>query len=319
MSGRLEAVLAVAFPDREVDRLRETGPSWNEANETVRVEFVGGESCYLKTARDGEGARIASERAALEYVAENGEVPVPASVACDPYGAVPYLVTEPVAGRSLLAAWSEAGSEERVALSRSVGSTLAAVHTHRFESHGRLLGGSGGELDLRTGTWTDVLIETIGEARRLAPDDRFSHHFEAVIDAVEANRKPLDRAPAALLHGDPARPNCFLVGSEVGLLDWELVHVGDPARDLYRVRDQQIDPLRSTGPDELVEALHEGYRERAGGLPAGFEKRRPVYEAVRFLGVSGYIDRVAEFEGEPVEELAGWADEEMSRRLDRLY
>ena len=44
MDGRIESVLEDAFPDRDVDGLRSTGPPWNEQNRTVRVEFADGQT-----------------------------------------------------------------------------------------------------------------------------------------------------------------------------------------------------------------------------------------------------------------------------------
>ncbi|MFC4552501.1 MULTISPECIES: phosphotransferase family protein [Halorussus] len=323
MDERLAAALDAAFTDREVTELGSTGPSWNDHNRTVRVEFADGRAAYLKYATDGDGSRVARERAVLEYVGANSEVPVPTVLASDADGtplergdgAVPYLSTAPVRGANLLDRWSGASPDERAALAWEVGAALAGVHERRFDGHGHVVGGGAGGLELRTGPWTGVLVDKIGEMRAMAPADRFDHHFDEVAAAVEANRDLLDDAPAALLHGDTAQPNCFRGESGVGFLDWEIAHVGDPARDLHRACDQQFGSLRGDAPEELTSALYEGYRERAGGLPDGYEDRRPVYEAVRFLGTSGYVEKVAEYADEPVEELAAWVDEEMDRRL----
>ncbi|RLM76875.1 aminoglycoside phosphotransferase family protein, partial [Halobellus sp. Atlit-38R] len=38
----------------------------------------------------------------------------------------------------------------------------------------------------------------------------------------------------------------------------------------------------------------------------------------RFLGVSGFFDKYAEFRDEDMELFADWVDSEMTRRLDRL-
>jgi aminoglycoside phosphotransferase (APT) family kinase protein len=171
---------------------------------------------------------------------------------------------------------------------------------------------------LRRGTWTDVLGATVAEMRELAPSDRFADHFERVRTAIEADRERLDGAPAALLHGDPAAPNCMVTDDRVGFVDWERAHVGDPGRDLYRARDQILDPTRGEADDRLVAALRAGYRERAGGLPEGYAERRPVYRAVRFLGVSGFFERYADTLEAPTDAVAEWASEEFERRLAAL-
>jgi aminoglycoside phosphotransferase (APT) family kinase protein len=227
---------------------------------------------------------------------------------------VPHLATAPLEGKPLWVLLREADRERRAALLKRVGRTLAALHADRFDAHGRVVGGASG-LDLRTGAWTDVLAATIEEMRELAPSDRYASHFEAVREAIEAERGRLNGAPAALLHGDPAAPNFLVTDDRIGCVDWERAHVGDPARDLYRARDQLVEPTRGSGDGRLVEALHAGYRERAGGLPAGLEDRRPVYRLVRLLGVSGFFERHVETREESAAELADWLEAEFDRRL----
>ena len=209
----------------------------------------------------------------------------------------------------------EADRERRAAPLERVGRALAALHADRFDAHGRVVVGSAGGLDLRTGAWTDVLAATIEEMRELAPSDRYASHFEAVRNVIEAERGRLDGALAALLHGDPAAPNFLVTDERVGCADWERAHIGDPARDLYRARDQLIEPTRGSDDGRLVEALHAGYRERAGGLPAGLEDRRPVYRLIRLLGVSGFFERHVETREESAARLAGWLEAEFDRRL----
>ncbi|WP_255169494.1 phosphotransferase family protein [Natrononativus amylolyticus] len=318
MDALLATALEAAAPDRQVATVSEAGPSWNDTNRTVAVEFADGTAAYLKVAASGDGSRIARERAVITYLDARRTVPVPSVLAGDPSGAVPYLLTEAMAGDRLLGLWADADPDERTALARRVGAALGRVHGHRFEDHGQVAGGGSDGLELETAPWTDVLVETVEEMRAIASCSRFDDHFDRVIAAVESNRGRLEAAPAALLHGDPARPNCVRRGSEIGLLDWELAHVGDPARDLVRVRDQQLDSLRERASDQLVGALHAGYRAEAGSLPAGFEDRRPIYEAVRLLGVSGFFDKVVAFVDEPTDELESWLEAELDRRLEAL-
>lgn len=318
MDDAIAVALGEAFPDRDVDDVSPAGPSWNPRNRTARVEFADGRAVFLKVAVDGDGSRIARERAAIAYVGANCDVRVPTIAASDADGPVPHLATAPLSREGLWRLWSEGNEADRAAMARRVGAALAAIHDRRFPTHGRVGGGDAEGLDLDAGSWTDVLLDTIAETRAIAPSEHFDHHFDEVVAAVEANRALLDDAPAALLHGDPATPNCFLGDEGVGFVDWELAHVGDPIRDLHRARDQLIDSLRTSGPERLATALHEGYRERAGGLPPGFDDRRPVYAAVRFLGRSGFFEKWVEFADESAEELADWVDVEMERRLVEL-
>ena len=110
-------------------------------------------------------------------------------------------------------------------------------------------------------------------------------------------------------------PSAFRGGEGLGFIDWELAHVGDPARELVRAEGQRFGAGKSPAPDHLVDALHRGYRDRAGALPSGFDARRPVYEAVRLLGKSGFFDIWVEFVDESRDALAAFAAAEMERRL----
>lgn len=328
MDESLTTALARAFPDSDVTETASAGPSWNPANRTVSVGFADGSQRYLKLAEDGDGTRVARERAAIAFAARNCEVRTPTVVASDPTGPVPYLATAPMAGRPLREGWNAATGTERRDLARRIGDALARVHAERFPAHGRIegldvdrgaeLAADADDLVLDPGPWSEVLVATIEEMRKTVPSDRLDHHFDAVIAAVGTNAALLDAAPAALLHGDPAMPNCRLGADAFGLLDWELAHVGDPVRDLYRARDQQFADLQDEGSEAVVSAFHDGYGRRAGGLPEGYDERVPVYRAVRLLGASGFVERFAEYRGESTDELAAWIDAEMDRRLGRL-
>ena len=352
-SEPIDRALAAAFPDREVDRLTGVGPSWNGANETVGVAFADGSRAFLKVALADESHRLTRERAVLRYVGAHGLLPVPEVLAADPDGDPAYLATAPAPGRGLLEAYEAASDDERERLLRRVGGALAALHADRFESHGEIVGagtesGSAAEgavtadADAPTGlaiefaSWTDVLLATVERTREIGTSERLADHYDAVTDCVRANRDLLDDAPAALLHGDVTKPNLFVTAEGdganargasgapdstdpgVAAIDWELSHVGDPARDLVRAEDQLLNGFDSTGPERFAAALREGYRERVGGLPAGFERRRPVYEAVRMLGRSGFIDQWVPYLDEPLDALVERADTELRARLDAV-
>ncbi|QUO47025.1 MULTISPECIES: phosphotransferase family protein [Halorubrum] len=346
-SEPIDRALAAAFPDREVDRLTGVGPSWNGANETVGVVFADGERGFLKVALADESRRLARERAVLGYVGEHGPLAVPEVLAADPDGDPAYLATAPAPGRGLLGVYEAASGDERERLLRRVGGALAALHADRFESHGEIVGagtetGSAAEgavtadADAPTGlaiefaSWTDVLLATVERTREIGTSERLADHYDAVVDCVRANRDLLDGAPAALLHGDVTKPNLFVTAEGgradatatddpgVAAIDWELSHVGDPARDLVRAEDQLLNGFDSTGPDRFVAALREGYRERAGSLPEGFDRRRPVYEVIRMLGRSEFIDQWVPYLDEPLDALVERADAELRARLDAV-
>jgi aminoglycoside phosphotransferase (APT) family kinase protein len=335
-SEPIERALGAAFPDRSVDRVTGVGPSWNGANETVGLCFADGGRAFLKVAIADESRRLARERAVLRYVGAHGRISVPEVLAADPDGDPAYLATAPAPGRGLLGVYEAASDDERERLLRRVGAALAAIHGDRFPSHGEIVGagtergsaaggaataGSHGPtgLSIEVAPWSDVLLATVERTREIGTSERLADHYDAAIDCVRANRELLDEATAALLHGDVARPNLFVDGEAgVAAIDWELSHVGDPARDLVRAEDQLLNGFDSTGPERFAAALREGYRERAGGLPAGLERRRPIYEVVRMLGRSGFIDQWATYLDEPVDALVARADAELRARLDAV-
>ncbi|GGL62326.1 phosphotransferase family protein [Halocalculus aciditolerans] len=313
---RVTAAVSAAFPRREIAAVESAGPSWNDANATARVTLADGDVRYVKVGLDGDPTRIRRERAVIDYVRAHAGVPVPRVVASDTARATPYLATAPMDGESLIHPWGERSGGDRLPLARAVGSALARVHDCRFDAHGHVTGGDAGGLDVAERSWPTLLAERVEWTRDLASTDRFDEHFDRVKAAVEANRDLLSDAPAALAHGDPAMPNAVWNGEAVGFLDWELAYVGDPARDLYRALDQQFAGLREDAPAAVREACLDGYRSVAGGLPEGYAEREPVYAAVRFLGVSGYVDKYLDLVDEEDADFVAWVDAEMTARLD---
>lgn len=308
---RIIAAVDAAFPDRSTADVSGTGPSWNEQNQTVHVSFADGDAAFLKVATDGDGTRVARERAVTDHVRANTDIAVPDIRSVAPDGDPPHLATAPLGDASMRIHWDDADGEARKVLAERAGTALAALHEQRFDQHGNV-GGSADSLVVETASWTDVLLDRIALAESVAPAERFSHHYDEVAAAVEANRDTLDEAPAALVHGDPAAPNIFPLEDRVGFVDWELAHIGDPARELHRATDQLLaDPL-----DDLVRALHDGYRERAGSLPDGYAERKPIYDAERYLGRTGFFQNWLEFADEDAETLAERFETEMQGRLE---
>lgn len=316
MDERFASVLEDAFPGREIAETIES--SADERNETISVEFADGERVFCKRAIDGNGSRLETERAVLEYVDANRAVPVPSVVASDVEGPVPYLVTAPLAGEPLAAVKDDPDGPGEETAMRTLGRALAKLHAEEFDAHGEITGGSTDHLEIDSGSWTAVFVEQVRGIREFARSNRFDRYLDDVIAAIEANREVLDAAPAALVHTDPNDHNCYYGERGVGFLDWEYAHVGDPARDLHRVLEQQFGYFRPADPDRLVAALHEGYREQAGQLPDGFPERRPIYEVVRLLAAAAFFESKVDAAEESRTELADWMDAEMERRLDAV-
>lgn len=312
------SVLADAFPGRAVEDVSESGPSWNDGNRSVRAAFADGDAAFAKVATDGDDARIATELAAIDYVGRHCEVGVPTVLASGRSGETPYLVTAPIVGANFHRPWAEWSIEEREREIERVGAALAEIHAREFDRHGRIVGGGADGLTVETDSWTETLVADIEQKRTLASTDRYDHYYDAVIEAVRANADVLDRAPASLVHGDAAMPNVFRTDDAIGFIDWELAHVGDPARELHRVEDRLRDRGDDAVGDRLVGAFREGYRGRAGALPDGREERAPVYDAVRLLGTAGFFDRHVEYVDASPAAAAERFERTMERRLDAV-
>lgn len=317
-NGDVRAALTGAFAEREIVEVAPAGPSWNDLNETVSVNFADGESVFLKIAADGDGSRVRRERAVIDYVGTHCGVRVPDIVASDASNDPPYLATAPMRERSLASQWPELRRPERTTALRQIGAALADVHSREFDRHAHIVGSDSDGLVLDAGSWTTILAERIDAMREIASSDRFERYFDEVIDAVEANRERLDLAPPTLVHGDPAMPNIFRGETTLGFVDWEIAHVGDPARELHRARDQLLESDDLEADEQFVTALYDGYRQRAGSLPTGIDDRSPIYEAVRYLGTVGFFDKVAEFSDEPTRDVATRVEAEMNERLDAV-
>lgn len=309
----LESALASAFPEREVASIEPAGISWNDQNETVRVNFTDEETAYLKIAVDGKDSRIITEDAVIKYLNANCDVAVPTVLASQPRADPPYLVTAPMRGQNLAEGWDDRSLDDRLQIIRQLGTALAEIHSCSFGSHGHIVGGDAGDLRIDTGTWTEILVEIVEFTQERASSDRFEHHFSEVKAALRANQDLLDGAPASLTYGDPAQPNLFLTGESIGFIDWEIAHIGDPVRELNRVKNQFI----WYDTDQMVSALHEGYRERAGSLPTALEERIPVYDVIWHLNQSAVFDKHAA-SADDIEEAAQSHEEEMNRLLDAI-
>ena len=159
---------------------------------------------------------------------------VPEVIAADSRGDPPFVATRPLEDESLRLAWNDADCEGRAALARSLGWALAAVHETTLDWRGWIVGaGDEGDPRVDVQPWPDLLAEQIELTCDLAEPDRFDDQFDRVLAVVDRRLDELADAPAVLVHGDPARPNAVRTSEGVGLLDWELAHAGDPARNWH--------------------------------------------------------------------------------------
>jgi len=93
--------------------------------------------------------------------------------------------------------------------------------------------------------------------------------------------------------------------------------VGDPVFDLVDAEGHLVDQIDVDDErrPRLRAALRDGYRERAGSLPAGFERRRPLYRVFAHLVVPQTFESWAPPVETPTEELAADVREEFDSRV----
>ncbi|MGB3722982.1 MAG: phosphotransferase family protein [Pacificimonas sp.] len=120
---------------------------------------------------------------------------------------------------------------------------------------------------------------------------------------------PPDPKRACVVHGDYRRGN-FLVrdGRIAAILDWEMVHVGDPLEDLAWASD----PLWSFGSDYVAATVPQAEAiriwEKASGLTCDAHAFRWWQMFAQYMGLAIWISAAAEIaSGRSVDPVVAWA------------
>lgn len=314
MSDALAAAVRAAFPARSVESI--AAQDARPGNRTGRVTFTDGSVVYVKTTTDGHTERLARDAAATQYVGAHADLAVAEVVRADPAGDPPYLATAPLGTEPLADTWVDADPGTRAELLRDVGTALARLHELRFDQPGRIVGGDAAGLELDAAPWSETLCATVAERVDTLFAERFTDLPPRLDDLLADAAPVLDDARTALLHGDLNRSNCRR--DPAGFLDWERALVGDPGFDVADAAAHLVDQpdTDEAHRDRLRAALHDGYRDHAGDLPEGFERRQPVYRAFAFLLTPQTFAEWAPRVDEPTEELAAWVRDEFDDLLE---
>jgi aminoglycoside phosphotransferase (APT) family kinase protein len=224
----------------DVDELRRfpAGMSWITIGFTASIGQA--TSCERRELilRIGDpGGLLAPYRAEPEFVvlsalAGQRDLPIPRAVAysddCEVLGA-PFLVTERVRGDTPMP-WKGANSERDAAASESLGrdfaDALGAIHA--FDWRGSELGRLFAELPATEIAANEVMVW----ARHAdVPSGTAQPQMHYAMRWLLANAPVADRT--TIVHGD-FRVGNFLQqnGRITAILDWELMHIGDPHEDL---------------------------------------------------------------------------------------
>jgi aminoglycoside phosphotransferase (APT) family kinase protein len=265
LTDRIEALLADHGLAGQVEHLRPL--SGGASRETWSLDLVTVDGSLplilqrLRAGTVGGGLGMAEEAALIRAAGELG-VPVPEVVAADPGPAIgsPCMVMSRLDGetiaRKLLRDDEWATARQR--LVTQAGQALAAIHG----------------IDPAVAPSLREADQLSEMQALLAGFDQPLPAFELALRWLAANRPPAPRR--AVVHGDFRLGN-LLVGPDglVGVLDWELAHLGDPIEDLgwYCVRAWRFGSALPAGGmgtrDELVAAY-----ESAGGGPVDAEALR---------------------------------------------
>jgi aminoglycoside phosphotransferase (APT) family kinase protein len=202
------------------DLVRLSGGASRDTWSFVAVEGDGGRRpLILQRQRAGAARDLSVEVAALRAAAGAG-VPVPRLVATGDADALetPYVVVERVDGETIARRIlrDDAYSAARRALTGQLGRALAALHG----------------TDPAAVPGLDATDQLAHYREMLDLSGQAHPAFELAFRWLEANR-PLPSTPPSIVHGDFRLGN-VVVGPDGlrAVLDWELVHLGDPMEDL---------------------------------------------------------------------------------------
>jgi aminoglycoside phosphotransferase (APT) family kinase protein len=257
LAGRLETLLTGEDRPGRVEDLRRL--SGGASRETWSCDLVDGATrrpLILQRLRPGTasgGPGMVGEAALLRAAAGAG-VPVPTVVADDDGGVLgaPGMVMERLDGetiaRKLLR--DEQWATARSRLVGQSGAALAAIHGLE----------PAGLPPLRE-------VDQLADMRALLDiSGRPVPAFELCLRWLEQHRPPSPRS--TLVHGDYRLGN-LMVGPDglVGILDWELAHLGDPVEDLgwYCVRAWRFGSALPAGGMGTREELLAAYAAAGGG------------------------------------------------------
>jgi aminoglycoside phosphotransferase (APT) family kinase protein len=214
----------------------------------------------------------AGEFAALDGLAEAG-VRAPRIWAHDPDGRLfggAAVLLQRLPGRTDAVEYLQADPKVGRARTLDLARALAELHATPVPA---LDAGQPQRSQFQLAQWR----EQFEEARR-EPYPTLSWLFGWLADHLVEPARPV------LVHGD-FRPGNVLFGADriVGILDWEMAHVGDPGEDLAWAYRALWSPERFVALDEFAAAY-----EAAGGVhvPAGALRWHRVFGEVKFAVIS---------------------------------
>ncbi len=234
------------------------------ARETYRFDAVhsDGRSEGLVLRRDPASTLIETDRT-TEFRAlqafHGGAVPVPEPLFCeagDALGTPGFIMREVPGGRAASLLEPEPYGDHAAAIGTALFTTLGTLHQQDPVALGLAVPSPADAARHRLDHWRAAFIE---DRRRPEP-------------VVEAAFRWLDRTPVSpparvtVVHGDYRSGNFLFDGPKLlAILDWEMVHAGDPLEDLAWV----MDPLWAHGSERPAATIPEAEAIRAWEAASG--------------------------------------------------
>lgn len=318
MSDELDAAIASAFPDgdlQEIRTLESTGDS-----DVARVDLAT-DRFIVKCAPTVSAAEaLAREVAVTNYVRRTTPVPVVEfrDIVLDPSQApAPFYVAPWCPGSKLCDVLDSSPAPLHGEVFTHLGETLARLHdATAFDAPGDVDPGDDSTFEVHSREdWASMFDEELAEHVSALADTRFEEL------ATDVRRYVRDRLPSldtgetpVLVHGDIGDGNVVCDGSTVtAVLDWERAFVGHPEYDLCRAETRYF--WNSWGRRGRPQSkLYEGYRATRA-LPSGFDERRTCYLATFSLGpLASFEDWGPQFS----DDLDGLAAS-LGRRIRRIF
>ncbi len=265
-----DAALVASLADAlglDAGRVRATPVSGGDINAAATVSDGRREVFVKFNDAPASAAMFEAEVDGLAALAATGTVRVPEVIGRGEHAGTAWLALEPLALR---------GGNARAA--SRLGAALASLHRVTDHTHGWHCDNTLGTTPQHNAPLADW--PAFWAQRRLAPQLELAAHHGAPVDLLDAGRRLLDRLdalldhspPPSLLHGD-------LWGGNWGALPDGTPAIFDPA--VYR-GDREADLAMTRLFGGFGSAFDEAYM-RAWPLPAGWERRLPVYQLYHVL------------------------------------
>jgi aminoglycoside phosphotransferase (APT) family kinase protein len=148
---------------------------------------------------------------------------------------------------------------------------LAALHIRYDDPARRAAEAPWVQVSRPTATYAAPMLRHGIEHHRDRLTDSFVQIAELYIDHHDALQRLWHEGPPTIIHGDPHLGNLFLAGGRVGFLDWGIVNVNTPMRDIsyFLTMAMSIDDRR-THERELLR-LYLDLRTAAGATEITFD------------------------------------------------